>query len=209
MELVIIRHGATPGNERHAYVGSTDEPLSAQGCEQARAASRRIREALDGIPSLVYVSPLRRARQTAEAVFPQAAQVAVDGLCEMDFGVFEGKTAAELSCPRTGDPRYQEWVDGLCLGACPGGESRAQLSERVCDAVRWAVADASCRGLDQAVIVAHGGTVMAALDALTGAAGGDPLSFYRWHVACCEGYRAQVHEADSIGTLRLVDPVRL
>ncbi len=225
MELLIIRHGATPGNERHVYVGKTDEGLSARGREQARAARGRIGGAVcEGLP-LVYVSPMLRARQTAELLFPRAEQVLVDDLREMDFGAFEGRSAEQMSDSQVGDPRYQAWVDGLCLGACPGGESRDQLSARTRAAVRQVVEDAVRRGLDQAVIVAHGGTVMAAMDGfaapvgmpvdatvgvLTAAPGAvkDPLSFYRWGVGCCDGYRAQVCLRDD-GRLELLDPVRL
>ena len=32
--MALIRHGMTPGNEEHRYIGRTDEPLSQKGREQ-------------------------------------------------------------------------------------------------------------------------------------------------------------------------------
>ena len=62
-ELLLLRHGSTPGNELHRYNGRTDEPLS----EQGRAALRA--RHYESAP-LVYVTRLRRTRETAEILFP-------------------------------------------------------------------------------------------------------------------------------------------
>ena len=29
--ILLLRHGATPGNAQHKYIGATDEPLSPEG----------------------------------------------------------------------------------------------------------------------------------------------------------------------------------
>lgn len=65
MKVLLLRHGETPGNRRRAYIGSTDEPLSPQGREQAQAVA---------VPPVerVYGSPMLRCRQTAEILFPGA-----------------------------------------------------------------------------------------------------------------------------------------
>ena len=103
------------------YIGRTDEPLSPQGIRQAAAAGNNT-----GL-SLVYVTPLLRTRQTAEIMFPNARQVTVEDLREMDFGDFEGKSAQEMGF----DQAYRDWVDGNCMGQCPGGESRDTFANRV------------------------------------------------------------------------------
>lgn len=41
MKVLLLRHGATAGNERRKYIGRTDEPLSGQGIAQARALAER------------------------------------------------------------------------------------------------------------------------------------------------------------------------
>ena len=65
MEFVLIRHSLTPGNLEKQYVGSTDQPLAPEGEALARERRERMPE-VDGI----WVSPLKRCRQTAELLFP-------------------------------------------------------------------------------------------------------------------------------------------
>ena len=112
MELLLIRHGATAGNLEKRYIGRTDEPLCPQGEAQAKK--------LTGLQAdHVFVSPLLRTRQTAELAFPRQPQQIVADFAETDFGLLEGKTAAELSHV----PAYRAWVDSGCLQPIPGGES--------------------------------------------------------------------------------------
>lgn len=180
VELLLLRHGATPGNAQHRYVGrGTDEPLSAEG----RAQCRRLGVCPD--VRTVYTSPLLRARQTAELCFPQARLVPVAGLEEFDFGSFEGKSADEMA----DDAAYRAWVEGGCSGRCPQGESRAQFVWRTCQALVRLLKDAVRRGERKVYVVAHGGTIMAALSQLA-AQGGGPDSYFTWHVGTCEGYQA-------------------
>ena len=118
IDILFIRHGATEGNLHRRYIGRTDEPLCAAGIAQA--------ERLRGqnlFADCLFVSPLLRARQTAEIVFPQMPYALVEGLRETDFGRFEGKNADELSS----DSAYQAWVDAMCLTPIPGGEAVADF----------------------------------------------------------------------------------
>ena len=81
-------------------------------------------------PAVVYVSPLKRARETASILFPKAVQVVIPELAEMNFGKFEGRNYKEME----NDPDYRAWVAGMCLGKCPGGESREEFCARTCEA---------------------------------------------------------------------------
>jgi len=148
MLIYLLRHGETAWNTERRYQGLTDIPLS----EKGRAALGQA----DFAPERVYVSPLRRAAETAAVLFPGAEQIAVPGLREMDFGAFEGRTADEMA----DDPAYRAWVEGGCSGRCPGGEDWAEFSERTCAAFSRLMEDAP----DPLVIVAHGGTQMAVLE---------------------------------------------
>lgn len=110
----------------------------------------------DFAPEQVYVSPLVRARETATILFPAAEQIVVPDFREMDFGVFEGRTAGEMA----DDPAYRTWVAGGCAGRCPGGENLAEFSDRV-----WtAFAKLLETKPERLVIVAHGGVQMTILD---------------------------------------------
>ena len=43
MNVQLIRHGKTPGNETHSYIGRTDEPLSEAGIARLKSVSCRTR----------------------------------------------------------------------------------------------------------------------------------------------------------------------
>ena len=172
MRAVLIRHGATAGNEQRRYVGKrTDEPLCELGALQCRRAGAWIDV------TKVYSSPLVRARQTASLLFPRAEVVPVAGLEEFDFGVFEGRTADQMK----DDPAYRAWVDDNCEGTCPGGESRDDFTRRTKRALAGVLRAAHEAGEEQVVVVAHGGTIMAALD-----------GYYDKGVGNCEGYVVDV-----------------
>ena len=186
MRVRLIRHGMTAGNAAHRYVGRSDEPLCPEGRE---AAERHEKDpALDH----VFVSPLLRARETAAILFPNAKQIVVENLKEMDFGAFEGRTADEMEH----DPVYRAWVDDLCRGACPGGESQAEFHARVSDAFLSVMQTA--RG--DATFVVHGGVIMSLLFRLA-----EPKKdFYEWYVPNLSGYEADFTLRDGTPVLEHV-----
>lgn len=178
MKVVLLRHGQTPGNVEKRYIGRTDEPLS----EQGRAQAQNIGEV--NAVARVYVSPLMRARQTAAIAFPSAEQVVIDDFREMDFGDFENLNYQDLA----DNDAYRAWVEGNCEARCPHGESKDEFTRRTACALRTLFSLAFERGDEVLVVVAHGGTVMAAMDSFTCGKG----SYYHWHVDNCEGYCATV-----------------
>ncbi len=89
MLIWLIRHGETEYNKEKRYQGQTDVPLSDEG----RAAIKRA----PFNPDLVYTSPLSRAAETAGILFPDVPKVSVDGIKEMNFGVFEGRKYIEMA----------------------------------------------------------------------------------------------------------------
>ena len=186
MRIVLMRHGATEGNECRRYVGRrTDEPLSAAGRAQCLEAG--VHPEL----RLAYVSGMLRARQSAEICFPQAELRVVPGLEEFDFGDFEGKSAQDLER----DEAYRAWVDSGCKAPCPGGDEREAYCARVAQAMRTLMRDVAQRGERDLVVVAHGGTVMATLSSFAdarreGVNGYD--DYFCWQLRPAEGYAAQV-----------------
>ena len=174
MRLIMLRHGKTAGNLQKRYIGRTDEPLCAEGEAQARSVG-----AVPGV-DLVYVSPLLRARQTAKIAFPCARQIVVSDLREMDFGAFENLNYQQLA----NNVAYRAWVEGNCEARCPQGESKDDFTRRTANALRDLLHKAALCGETRVIIVAHGGTVMAAMDSFTCGKG----SYYSWHVDNCEGY---------------------
>ena len=152
MLIYLLRHGLTAYNAEKRYQGQRDIPLSPEGLAQLRRA--------DITPDTVYITPLCRTRQTAEVLFPHAKLIPVDGLKEMCFGSFEGRNYIEMEH----DPDYLAWVKANCESACPDGERKAEFSDRICTAFSGLVDQNLAAGKDQLVILAHGGTQMAAME---------------------------------------------
>lgn len=172
MLIYLIRHGETEYNAEKRYQGTRDIPLSDAG----RAGLHKA----DFTPDALYVSPLTRARQTAEILFPGIPQIPVQDLREMCFGSFEGRNFIEMEH----DPDYLAWVNANCESPCPDGETKAVFSERVCRAFAALVDRALAEGEETLVILAHGGTQMAAMEryALPHA------DYYHWCAPNAGGY---------------------
>lgn len=152
MLIYFLRHGLTDYNAQKRYQGQRDIPLSAQGLAQLCKA--------DTDPKVVYISTLQRTKQTAEVLFPYAKLVPVDALKEMCFGSFEGRNYVEMEH----DPDYLAWVAANCESQCPDGERKTEFSDRICKAFAALVDKALADGEELLVILAHGGTQMAALE---------------------------------------------
>ncbi|RHO31974.1 histidine phosphatase family protein [Roseburia sp. AM51-8] len=157
VEIVLIRHGKTEGNKEKRYIGRTDQPLSEEGIAG-------IKENLGRYPSVekVYASPMKRTRQTAELIYPGQASELVDGLREMDMGVFEGKNHAELK----NRPSYILWVATRGKISIPGGESMKDFGKRTMDAFTQVLGDMQAEGIKRSAVVAHGGTIMSIVSQL-------------------------------------------
>lgn len=152
MKIYLLRHGQTSYNEEKRYQGALDIPLSEKGLEELIRA--------DISPKKVYVSPLNRARSTADVLFPEAEQIVVQDFREMCFGVFEGRNFREMEH----DAEYIAWVESGCEGRCPGGEQKAEFCERTCEAFEPLMEEALQNGEEKLVILAHGGTQMAIME---------------------------------------------
>ena len=160
--MALIRHGMTPGNEEHRYIGRTDEPLSQKGREQLLTLQKK---GVYPAAACVAASPLERCRQTAELLYPGQAPCVFDQFREMDFGAFEGHNYEELKA----DVRYQAWIDSNGTLPFPGGESNEAFRKRCCQAFQRIT-----EGLQKqeektgqtlrAAVVVHGGTIMAILE---------------------------------------------
>jgi broad specificity phosphatase PhoE len=155
--FAILRHAATAWNEQGRLQGMTDTSLSSAGCAAARGW--RLPAPVDGWRRMS--SPLHRARQTAELVRPAAA-IAVDSrLREMSFGLWEGRTLAELRA-EGGDTFAATERLGLDFHP-PGGESPRITMSRIGG---WA-ADIAAAG-EPVFAVSHKAAIRALLALATG-----------------------------------------
>ena len=91
MKLYLVRHGQTDWNIKKQAQGVADIELNATGIAQAEALRDRI-AAEDLHFDVVYASPLRRARKTAEIITNNRPDIIYDDrLVERSYGDLEGK----------------------------------------------------------------------------------------------------------------------
>lgn len=113
MELVLIRHGLPVREENEPGGKPADPPLSEEGRRQARLVAEYL--APEGFDA-VYSSPMRRAVETAQPLADLLGTEVVidDELAELDRGHHFYVPIEELRA--TGDPRYQQLLDGELYG---------------------------------------------------------------------------------------------
>lgn len=151
--LLLIRHAEPDEDARGRCYGRLDVGLSPTGL----ASAERLAESLRRVDvDAVYVSPRLRAVQTAAAL--GATRIVDDRLRELDFGQLEGRTYDEIE--REEPEFFRRWMETPTLVRFPGGESYAELRERVVAAVSDIVAANTNRTV---ALVSHGGVIRAAL----------------------------------------------
>lgn len=172
--LVLVRHAEADEAMRGRCYGSLDVPLSAAGVRQAAGLGDALRD-LD--LAAVYASPLRRALDTAHVI--AAAQglrpVARADLRELSFGELEGMAYDDIAArhPET----YRLWMEEPAAARFPGGETLAELRERVLPALAAICGDHAGEAV---AVVAHGGVVRVALADVLGT---PEAAFFRVDVA--------------------------
>lgn len=129
--FVLLRHGETALTPQKRFSGSggSDPELSAAGRRQAAAVAEAL--AARGTVQTVISSPLRRCRETAQAVADRLGLTVTveEGLREVDFGAWEGLTFAEVRERFPDD--LQAWLDSPKAAPTGGGESFASATRRI------------------------------------------------------------------------------
>ena len=137
LDIILVRHGETAWNAGETFRGKKDIPLNETGVKQAQLLGEYLRdEKID----VIYSSPLSRAVETAEAVAAHH-DLAVDivgNLVDMDFGEWEGLMVAEVKDRY--EEVYRDWLDTPEQVKIPGGESLADVEQRVVPFLEDAVA---------------------------------------------------------------------
>lgn len=144
MSIYLIRHGKTEANEKRLYCGSTDLTLSAAGREELLSMR------YDITPARFVTSGMKRTEETLRILFGTVPYSVDSRFREVDFGDFEMKSYEMLK----DDPAYQAWLTGDNESNIPpGGESGAQMTQRVLEALRELP--------DGTALVTHGGVIAA------------------------------------------------
>lgn len=179
VRITAVRHGETAWNVDTRIQGQIDIGLNARGQWQAQQLGAALAE--HGL-NHIYTSDLSRAHHTALAIAAHAGiaphTVALHtGLRERAFGVFEGRTHAEIEAQWPQDAL--RWRQRVPDWAPQGGESPLQLRQRV----EQTVAHIAARHPGEHIaLVAHGGV----LDMLYRLATGQEVNAVRtWELGNC------------------------
>jgi probable phosphoglycerate mutase len=148
-DLFLVRHGETEWSRSGRHTGWTDVPLTEHGREEARRLVPLVRSHRIGA---AFVSPLQRARETAELIGVPDARVDTD-LREWDYGGYEGVTTVEIQRTR---PGWFLFTDGVAPGPPEHpGETPEQVGERA-DRMLARAEAALCDTEGAVVLIAHG-----------------------------------------------------
>ncbi|CAB5018116.1 MAG: histidine phosphatase family protein [Actinobacteria bacterium] len=118
-EVVLVRHGETEWSLSGRHTGSTDIPLTDKGRKQAQSL-------LDPLKkwdfSLVLVSPLARAQETARLAGIDGKAITEENLREWNYGEYEGRTTANIR------KEIPNWT--IFTGKVFGGETADEVGAR-------------------------------------------------------------------------------
>lgn len=131
-KLIIVRHCQAEGNLKRFFQGRINSDITPKGKEQIAAVSELLRsEPID----IFYTSSLMRAGQTTAGInqYHNAPVIIDDRLAEIDAGMWEGQLLSDIAVefPES----FDNWNNDPAAFAAPGGESMAQVYERVSAAV--------------------------------------------------------------------------
>ena len=151
--LVLVRHGATSLTADKRFSGGlagSNPGLTDEGRAQVREVAEWLAPLGEGVEAVV-ASPVRRTRESAEILAERLGRDLVEepGFAEMEFGVWDGLTFAEVR------ERYPEEIQGWlgALDVAPeGGESFTEVEKRVLAGLERVLDDYAGRTV---VVVSH------------------------------------------------------
>ena len=147
--IVLCRHAITSYNAESRFLSRTNVSLSNEGRTQAR----RLRSELSSFDvARVFSSPALRCQETAELALPNHDIAIVQELREVDFGMWEGLTEAEV------EEKWPGELDSRRLAPAsfrpPRGENFDDVARRLAD-----FADFLLRTQVHSAVISHRGTL--------------------------------------------------
>lgn len=152
-KIFLVRHGETKWNLEMRFQGRENIALNENGIKQAGLLSQRLKNEK---VRAVYSSPLSRAWETAKiiAVSHGLSPCAVEGLSEISFGSWEGKTYLEMD--ETEKDAVVRWMNNPEAVTISGGETFKQFRERVLKSYNEVINN---NRKENFIIVTHGGVI--------------------------------------------------
>lgn len=162
MNIYFLRHGETTASQMGSYCGALDVDLSPAGYQMAEEFA----ETYKNLPwAAVFASPLQRAVETAKPLceITKIQMQLDDGLREIAYGKWEGKTPEEVSKEFHDD--YIRWLADPGWNPPTEGEKGADVAWRssgVIEKIRRKYSEGNV------LVVSHKATIRIMLCALLG-----------------------------------------
>lgn len=150
--IYLCRHGQTEWNRERRLQGQTEADLTPLGRLQAAAMADLLHDHIAREPSAdwrIVASPLRRARDTAQAIADRLGMTVAfdDRLMELTVGEWEGRLYADVHRENPEAFKSPEW-----FFTAPGGETYEQVMARVS---HW-LAEQAPEPERRLIVVSHG-----------------------------------------------------
>ena len=124
-QIIFLRHAETKINKEGRFCGAIDTDITEEGRKQAEKMRKMFKEChFDAI----YCSPLKRTKQTLEAIFPNWKFIEEDGFIEIGLGDWEGLKKETVSQKLRKAFQQGEY-------APPHGEKHEDIEARVKEAI--------------------------------------------------------------------------
>ena len=120
-QIIFLRHAETKKNEEGLFCGVIDTDITEERKKQAEKMRETFKEYhFDAI----YCSPLKRTKQTLEAIFPNQEFIEEEGFTEISLGDWEGLKKENVNQKLRKDFQQGEY-------APPHGERHQDVEARV------------------------------------------------------------------------------
>lgn len=120
-QIIFLRHAETKMNKENRFCGRIDIGITEEGKKQAE----KMRETFKKYHfDAIYCSPLKRTKQTLEAIFPNQEFIEEDGFIEIGLGDWEGKEKETIN-----QSLRKNFQKGIY--APPHGEKHKKVESRV------------------------------------------------------------------------------
>ena len=162
MKIYFARHGQTDWNTLRKVQGTTDIPLNENGIAQAQLLCKNLEENEISFQK-IYTSYQARAVKTAQVVdehFHTGYEI-VQGLEEMNLGLFEGHTWDEILSLYSEE--HAQWLSNKRYNRSPGGESYQMVMERLFKALDYILEQHDPSSDKNLLIISHGAVIMTLL----------------------------------------------
>lgn len=193
MKFILVRHGETVANTQKVFSGWSDYDLTEKGKLQIGILSEELKNYK---VNTIYSSSLDRTVKTAREIAKVLEkEVVIDNsLKEINFGIFEGKTAKEIEVKYPNE--WNTWLKEYESYRIDEGESLQDLLNRVKGFV-----DSIKEKEGSYIIVSHEGVIQTIITYLL-----DLDINKMWHFKCPPGGYVEIDYIENFGYLRKLIP---